>query len=491
MSEKPTWKTAVLLAAGLALAATSWAVDEPSGDDGPSAAADLRDAVAWIEAVHPAPYRHVSKEALAAATDAEAERLGALAEATDIDLGLSLRRVLAPVGDFHLALGLPSFQPGAEVSPRLLPLLPLAVGERVYVDASLPELPAGTELLTLDGRSIPTVLDALASLAWIDGPAHDEARLAVRRARAVRKFGGLHLLAFGASERYVARVRLPGGEEREVELKSVDPAAAAALHRERRSIGRWGTRPDDGPPWPALERLAESTYLLRLPSFGIPDQDGYRNRVDAIFDGLDRRARLILDLRGNEGGLRTHGIAVLEHLLRGRYAQWTSLATRVRGIPEPWRGRVTFPFTPPDVLETVPGTLRGDRYVFDGDPLAERMRGKGRRHRGPVAVLVDDATNSAAVEMVVALLAKRPEVRVVGTETGGGCARHVGEIPALLATPNLGVRLMASLVEITHVESRGCTPGRGVVPDLPVPFTKADALGGGDPFLAALGDWIR
>ncbi|MEM9598135.1 MAG: hypothetical protein AAGD06_27985, partial [Acidobacteriota bacterium] len=85
----------------------------------------------------------------------------------------------------------------------------------------------------------------------------------------------------------------------------------------------------------------------------------------------------------------------------------------------------------------------------------------------------------------------RPEVRVVGTETGGGCSRHIGEIPALLATPNLGVRLMASLVEITHVESRGCTPGRGVVPDVPVPFTKADALGGGDPFLAALGDWIR
>lgn len=468
--------TAAALVAATLMLSPGVAVPEPSQSG------VLREMVEFVLAVHPAPYRYVDAATLERRLQDEERRLAALATPDDLEKARSMHRVLASLGDSHLALALPSLQPAAGNPLPLLPLLPQRVGDRVFVDASEPPLPAGTVLLEIDGMPVEELYERMAPLVFVDGH-----RPEVRRARLDRDFTLPFHLAFGAHPEYRARVRLPNGEEVERSFPAVARETIVALHGRRISAPLRGRSSNSAPPWPFLYE-AGGVQVLRLPSFGIPDQEGYRRKVDELLSSLRGDEPLALDLRGNRGGLRTHGMAVLDHVIDGPYVQWQRIATRVRDIPARFRTRVTFPFAPPEALREFPGEPRGGLFVYEGDPLADRMRGGIASHRGEIYAFVDDGTDSAAVEMLAALLAHRTDVTVVGAETGGECGRHIGEIPVMYSTAAGGpaLRLLVSLAAITHVDVAGCAPGRGFVPDRPVIYTEEDFLGGRDPYLAAV-----
>ena len=448
-----------------------------------SASSDLRETLSLLREVHPALNRYVGDASLSETVDAESDRLDAIQDPSDIDLARSLHLVLSRLGDGHIALGLPSFQ-GSEPD-RFLPLLPKWVGGKVFVDASEPELPPGTELLSIDGQTMATWMERLQALALVDGD-----RPALRRARVERRFTQHFHLEVPPRDAYTVEVRLPDGVESSLRLEGRGRDVVGSLRSKRISAPLWGEDPGSPPSLPQLTAVSESTRLLRLATFGSRDAEAYERRVDELFAELSGEPgieTLILDLRGNEGGLRTQGIAVLEHLIKGEYAQWTGVATRVRRVPERFRERVSFPFAPETALSRFPGKPEGRRVVFQGDPLAERMRGTRAPWEGTVIVFVDDGTNSAAVEMLVALLAHRDGVRVVGTETGGECGRHIGEIPIVYSTRDLGVQVLFSLAELTHVRVEGCRAGRGIEPGVLVDYDEEHFLSNRDPYLSALG----
>jgi C-terminal processing protease CtpA/Prc len=437
----------------------------------PTGASELRALVTFLRDVHPGPHRYVDAETLDAIVDAEAARLEG-----DVDvlaMARGVQRVLAAMGDAHLMAGRSA--DGGEALG--FPLLAIRAGDRVFVDASEPPLPIGTELLSVSGLAAQDFLRTLSAYAAVDGGTET-----VRLAEAERRFADFATLELGHRDAYVVEVRRPDGSPETLSLPALRADARAILYTRRHSAPRWGSA--EGAPWPTLlER--EGAAILRLPSFGLMDEEGYAARVDALFDALDPEATLALDLRGNEGGVRTHGVAVLRHLLDAPFAQWTRVETRVRAIPRAHASRVSYPFAPADALHDFPGVHVGDRWVFEGEPLAEQMIPTGEPHAGEVFVFIDDATNSAAIELVAALLAHREGVRVIGTETQGECGRHTGHMPVLYEV-GAGVVVLASLFEITLVPIPGCAPGRGVVPDIPIVYEEAHFLEGRDPFVEAL-----
>lgn len=123
--------------------------------------------------------------------------------------------------------------------------------------------------------------------------------------------------------------------------------------------------------------------------------------------------------------------------------------------------------------------------MIDGDPLVDRMVPVGS-FPGRVLVLVDGRTNSAANELVVALKHARPDTTLVGEEVGGACAEHIGELPTTWTTPTFGVTVLLSIIRLEHVSVPGCRPGRGLAPDVAVPYTRADFDAGRDPYEAAV-----
>jgi len=448
------------------------------------AAAALLDLADFIDRAHPNPYVYVGESKFRDLVRHESSRLERLSSPDELAIGLSFQRVIASLGDSHLALALAMYQPTSTTQLSLLPVLPIRVGASILVDAASTDLPRGSVLLSVDGVAAGQILETLGALVAADA----RGRSAIARLLELR-FAQYYHLGFGMRPRYKVRVRLPSGEERELTLAGLSRDAATQLSRERHSRARWGTQPTlKEPAWPTLERVTPGTVLLRLASFGVPDQDAYRKRIDDLFAELNGSDTLILDLRGNEGGFRTHGIAVLNHLLSAPYAQWTRMRTRLRAIPDDERARVSFPFVPEDALTTAfDGVPEGpDGFVKEGDPLAPLMRPTGSAYPGKVVVFADGLTNSAAVEMISALLAFRQGVQLMGEETGGECGRHIGEMPVAYATPGQPTTVLLSLFELTHVRVRGCEPGRGYTPDKPVPYDEAAFMSDEDPYLASL-----
>lgn len=464
-----TLASRVLVALGLVLPLASGCAASPHVPGEP-----LPALVAFLRKAHPDPHRFVSEAELDARLETEMQELDG--DTDPIALARGASRVLATVGDAHLAVGL-----GPEVAAGpLVPFLLKRAGGRVFVDASEPPMPLGTEVISVEGRPVRELLDAIAELASVDG-----ARPAVRAAEAERRFSFLALMELGARARYELSVRRPGADPETITLEATDREGVERLAAARQSAPLWGAAPSSGePPWPTLARIDETTQILRLPGFGLEDDAPYEERVAALFAALAPEERLVLDLRGNEGGNRALGITVLKRLLDRPFTQWARVSTRVRAIPEGFRDLVTFPIAPESALQGFPGERRGAWWVVDGDPLAERMVPIGEPHPGPVVAFIDDATNSAAIELLAALLAHREGVQVIGTETQGACDRHTGQLPVVFQSGDLAV--FVSLFEIDLVPVPNCQPGRGIVPDIEVVYTEEDFLDGRDPYLAAL-----
>ena len=114
------------------------------------------------------------------------------------------------------------------------------------------------------------------------------------------------------------------------------------------------------------------------------------------------------------------------------------------------------------------------------------MQPRGSGYPGPVVAFIDGATNSAAVEMIASLRAFRSDATLVGEETGGECGRHIGEMPVAYTTPVRSMTVLVSLIELTHVVTQGCEPGRGFRPDREVVYDERAFLDGRDPYLEAL-----
>jgi hypothetical protein len=456
-------RTLVWLAALTACAAPSTVPDEP-----------LPALVAFLREAHPDPHRFLPAAALDERLQVENAAVGPSPEPIALARGAS--RLAAAIADAHVAVGL---GPEAGEGPQL-PFLLVRAGDRVFLDASEPSFPIGTEVLEVEGRPVDAFLDALAAMATVDGD-----RPEVRRAEAQRRLSFLGLMELGPRAHYELMVRRPGASTEELRLPATDRAGLARLASTRYSAPRWGAPPTTDAPWtPSLVRLDDDTRLLRLPSFGSNDETTFTARASELFDEVPSDARLVIDLRGNEGGNRLLGVAVLRRLLDRPFAQWRRVSTRIRAIPAAFRDHVSFPIVPESALTTFPGERRGDVWVFDGDPLADRMIPSPNPHRGRLIVFVDDATSSAAVEMLAALLAHREDVVVIGTETQGGCDRHTGEMPVVFQVESLAV--LVSLFEIDLVAIPGCRPGHGAEPHVPVAYTADDYLAGEDPFVTAL-----
>lgn len=471
------WHTYLCVALALSACGTTPVARQPASES-------LLDLAEFIERAHPAPYAYVAEGAFHRLVQAESARLADLESPNELATGLSFQRVIASLGDSHMALALTMYQPSSKVPLSLLPLLPVRAGNGIFIDAASAELPRGSALLSIDGIAAEQIFETLRPLV----PADAHGQSGVDRQLELR-FAQYYHLGFGMRPTYRVRVRLPSEDEQELTLIGLSREAAGQLSRARFSKARWGAQPVLGEPaWPVLARVSPTLVLLRLPSFGVPDMDVYRARIDEIFSQLSGSDTLILDLRGNEGGFRTHGIAVLNHLLSTPYTQWARMRTRLRAIPEDQREQVGFPFVPETALAAAfEGVSEGpDGFTKQGDPLASLMKPIGSPYPGKIIVFADGLTNSAAIEMMSALLAFRDDVTFLGEETGGECGRHVGEMPVTFTTPGQPTTVLMSLFELTHVKVEGCAAGRGYVPDTQVIYDEAAFMSDDDPYLATL-----
>lgn len=260
---------------------------------------------------------------------------------------------------------------------------------------------------------------------------------------------------YEAMQRIIARLR--GAPDSEVTLKlrdSDDKEITKELTRRQRP----GTLIQFGnlPPMNALlehERVTadngEQVGVIRFNIWMIPLIKPFGEAMDDLRD----TAGIVIDLRGNPGGVGAMAMSLAGHFFND---------TGSLGVMKTRAGELNFLISP-------------KRFDANGDMVEP--------FAGPLAILVDHGTGSTS-EIFAAGMQSIGRAHVFG-ETSAGAA-----LPALMdRLPNGDVLLHAFADFI--LPNGHSVEGTGVIPDQPVVLTRKDLIGGHDPVLDAAMKWIE
>lgn len=228
------------------------------------------------------------------------------------------------------------------------------------------------------------------------------------------------------------QVRSPDGRERPVELTI------------EANDGAWSEPMGDFPSIPVActtSRDADGLAYLRFSVFARQTMKDIR----ALLQSMPADGGLVIDLRGNPGGITAMGSGI---------CGWLSDRRLLLGTMHLREGHMGFTVSPQE------GAFLG-----------------------PVALLIDSGSASTS-EIMAAGLQEAGRVRVFG-ETSPGAA-----LPSLFKALPTGDLLQHAIADLQT--PRGVLiEGRGVVPDEPVRRTLQDLAAGRDPVLAAARRWLE
>ena len=357
------------------------------------------------------------------------EQAGTPADARDV-----IRDLLARLGRSHFTLLTPS---AAEAlpGPAAVPIDVRLSGDEVIVtrvsspDAAAAGLSAGQLIAAIDGRPVADL--------WRDVVARDDRTRQLLRWQQINR-------ALHGHESQVARLRVRPveGSDREIETARRMPAGEFV------TLGNMPPLQVQFEARDARTPAGREAGLITFSIWMVP----VASPITLAVDRFRQRAGIVIDLRGNLGGLMSMIQGVSGHFL----AEPQLLGTmRTRQSP------LTFRANP--------------RTVMDD----------GRRvevYAGPVAILVDELTASTS-EIFASAMQGLGRARIFGRQTMGQA------LPAVTKTLPSGDVLLYAMGDFTAAGGRS-VEGDGVVPDELVPLSRQSLARGADDILEAALKWI-
>ena len=388
-----------------------------------------------------------------------------------------LAEAIAELRDGHSRLELDSLTAARLSSAQVLPIRVAIEGTRLVVRSN--DSPAdtllrpGMEIGRINERPAAQIISSL--LPKVSGDGFIETG---RRARLASGFATLYWLYIDQDDRFTIEaqddggravtVTLPGIRERD-RRSIINPVNAQLTANAARLDGPLGNV--------AVEFLADTAIArLRIRAF---DGQRFPPALDSAFQLVRERRieKLILDLRGNGGGVDEYGALLVGYFMERpfryfdhirvrtiapTFATWperTFAAMRAGTVPDPEGGYLVTPELHPGVGEQRPAAI----------PF-----------RGRVVVLIDGGTFSTAAD-VAAHLRSGGRAAFVGEETAGTYEGNTSGLNALIVLPNSGLRLKVMMYGYWNAVAKPAVRARGTLADHQLTKRIADVLRGIDP----------
>ncbi|WP_442678482.1 S41 family peptidase [Sphingomonas sp. ASY06-1R] len=441
-------------------------------------------------ALHPGLYRYNSPSQMGARFLALRQTLAA--RPTLSDAYLALARCTAAVRCGH---SYPNFynqsdavQRGLFDRPDKLPFLFRWIGDRMIVtrDVSQPPLPPGTEVRAIEGVPAGRLLRGLMPYARADGH-NDAKRRRILEVEAIDRFQAFDIYAPMLWPAMFARramritATLPDGRSLRRDV------ALITLAQRQAAVPPIDAQPRDAILW-SLDRKPGGVACLTMRSWSVYNgRWDWASWLEARLDEIvsDGTRTLIVDLRGNEGGLDC-GNAILARLVDRPLTPLRMVArVRARRVPEDIRPHVdTWDKSFYDWGDRVRGPQRDGFFALAAD--ADDAYGgltihpAGRRFRGTLIVLTDASNSSATFGFAQLVKASRLGL-LIGEPTGGNRRGINGGAFLFLRLPASGIE--ADLPLIGYFPS-GDQPDAGILPDICVEESAADIAAGFDRTMA-------
>ena len=337
--------------------------------------------------------------------------------------------------------------------------------------------PRGSRIVAVNGAATQDLLARLTPLARADG-ASDAKRVSLMEVRGDDGYEtfDIHLPLVLPGIRDTGVFTLAGG-------RTVHAGLLTLAERRAAMPGGAETAPDAN-PW-TFTQGADGVGRLTMPGWALYnssfDWRGWLGRTMDELTAGDARG-LIVDLRGNEGGLDCGDVILSRLIDRDLTQERTQRFLKYRRVPDALRPHLsTWDPAFYDWGDAVTGPdARGYFTRLDGAGEATTLKPEGRRYGGRVCVLCD-ASNSSATFGFAETVQRNGLATLVGVPTGGNRRGINGGAFFFLKLPASQV-----VVDLPLIASFPSTPqpDAPIEPDVLVRPTAEDIAAGRDPQMA-------
>lgn len=446
-------------------------------------ARDARRVERVLRRAHPAVGRTASAAALSTTLDALLADLPDSATATEF--ARRVRPLLDTLRGGHVGIYPRGLRARALLNrpTSAFPLSPKRLTDgRVIVAGVAPHLDStllGQELIAVDGEPV----GAIVAEAALFGGGSDGPNVSGVEERAVRRLGGHLAWRDGPRDTFHVELRRAVADGSDSAYAIALPTYRPSDHPDAKRRSRARRR-----AWRPIAYgfdTARRVAVIDVNSFSGYDPLNYRWPV--ALRRVFRMARrdgahaLVLDLRGNGGGRSANIATLLRQVVTEPtqiYAPWTMPRSGWRAASAMNKALLA-----PSVVLGRDSTARFGRWM--------RHRIKPRRDgfRGPVIVLVDGGTFSAAAA-VAAVLKSSGRALLAGQEAGGNYHETYAGLFTTVPLRGTGLRLrVPHLVIPLAVDAERQSFGESLQPDVTWPVTREAVVNGTDEVLLRALEW--
>lgn len=369
------------------------------------------------------------------------------------------------------------------------------LGRRMVVTRNFSDdarLTPGTEVLAINDVPAEKILERLLTVARADG-SNDAKRINYLEVLGESDYEAFDVYypMFFPVERGRFELKVKGPFTRAPQTLSVRalsyeerlaPVKAAVENRRNGSGQVWD-----------YKFLNTRTAYLRMPTWALFNSKwDWKQFLNDFFDRLAREKtpNLVIDLRGNEGGLSVGDVILSRLIKRDLRLDGFKRLVRYQRVPEDLKPYLStwdksFFDWGASAVEPADGFYRLTKY--DDDKSGNFIKASDRPFMGRTFVIIDASNSSATFEFAQALQ-RNKLATLVGQPTGGNQRGINGGAFFFLRLPNSQIEVDLPLIGLFPP---GMPPDAGLRPDVPVEPRAGDIARGIDTELRAVEVFLR
>ena len=382
---------------------------------------------------------------------------------------------VADARDGHARLEYDAATVGALPKAQQLPLRVQLEGDRVFILYN--DTPAdsvirpGMELLSINGRSTQAIVREI--LPKVSGDGFIETG---KRVRLARSFAQLYWLFVDSAAAFDITARTATGGVVTARLSGVQNAERSSNANPVNAVMRKNIAQLDAPVTNISLSFPEAGVArLRVRAF---DGATFAVEVDSVLRkaGENQMRALILDLRGNGGGVDEYGAFLVSRFLSQPFRYFDRIhLTSIRPTFATWKA-TTFENLRTGTLPDPNGGFLVQSVLHPGVAIQQPA---AQPFLGPLVVLMDGGSFSTAADVTAQLRSHKRAV-FVGEETAGAYEGNTSGLNASVVLPNSRLSLKIMMYDYWNAVTAPAKPGRGTIPDVEVLRKAGEMLAGVD-----------